>query len=159
MSAPARRRAPFSVKSSASSETEPAQAGSSAEKAEYEQEQEQAQEHAHEHEHENENENEKDGAFEGCAAQVVLDPFAPLDSDDIEWLQGREAKRRARDRRQCPHCGTVFHPVSPTADECPSLARHEARCRTASGAEREFYAAHRRWPRAGQVDGGEDEAA
>ena len=75
------------------------------------------------------------------------DPFGPLDSDDIEWLQQQEAKRLARERRRCAHCGTVFHPVSPYADECPALAKHEQRCMDASPDERAFYTEHRRWPR------------
>lgn len=102
---------------------------------------------------------EPDGAFERSAAHSTFDPFGPLDSDDIELLQQQEAKRMQRERRRCLHCGTVFHPVSPSVDECPSLERHEARCRGASPAERAFYAAHRRWPRAGQVEAAGEEAA
>jgi len=88
-----------------------------------------------------------------------LDLFGPLDSDDIEWLQQQKAQRAARETRRCAHCGTVFHPVSHYAEECPALAKHEARCEVASTEERAFYAEHRRWPRAGQVDAAEEEAA
>jgi hypothetical protein len=87
------------------------------------------------------------------------DPFGPLDSDDIEWIQQHEAKRAARETRRCTHCGTAFHPVSPYAEDCPSLGRHEERCRDASASERTFYRSHRRWPRPGQVDGTTEEAA
>jgi len=88
----------------------------------------------------------------------VGDPFGPLDSDDIEWLQ-QQAARRAKEARRCAFCGTTLHPVSAYAEDCPSIGRHQERCRTASPAERDFYRDHRRWPRAGQVDAAEGEAA
>ena len=121
-------------------------------------------EHEHKHEHADENasrnaRHELDDAFERQSVAFGLDSFGPLDSDDIEWLQEQEAKRRALQKRMCRYCETTFHPVAPSVDECPSLARHAQRCRTATAAERAFYAQHRRWPRASQVDAGEEEAA
>jgi hypothetical protein len=131
---------------------------------------------------------EADGAFEKCCLAYGLDAFEALDSDDIEWLikeAQRATERRGsasvdssvlkvEERalnsqpstpnagkgplRSCPHCGTVFHPVSPYAEDCPSLGRHEERCAKASPTERAFYGAHRRWPRAGQVDADEEAA-
>jgi len=90
---------------------------------------------------------------------AALDPFGPLDSEDIDWLKEQEARRVERQRRRCRHCGTEFHPVSPYAEECPALAKHERRCSSASTDERAFYAAHRRWPRRDQVNAGSEEAA
>jgi hypothetical protein len=92
----------------------------------------------------------------------VGDPFGPLDSDDIEWLQQKEAKRTAKETRRCAYCGTVLHPVSPYAEACPAIGKHEERCRASSPGERAFYRTQRRWPRrgqSGQVDPAQEEAA
>jgi hypothetical protein len=103
---------------------------------------------------------DRDGAFERLESRFGSgDPFGPLDSDDIEWLQHQETQRAARETRRCTFCGTRLHPISPYAEDCPSIGRHQERCRKASPAERAFYRDHRRWPRAGQVDAAEEEAA